>query len=198
MSYYQIEICPLEEECRECKSGKNKMFWGHDEDQVKERVEWHLMKSQYHSKSKADARLLADLSLIEFFEEPTPKRRGVAASAERSPTPKRQRTSESSGSRPIRTPVPPRDPPRFRAIMENAAPRAILEDEGWNDDNAVDLLTGAATAANRCKRIADEASAAFLLGPNHYFFISKMVPTNRLMKWDPNSKQIVPKGGPRR
>ena len=75
MSYYQIEICPLEEECRECKSGKNKMFWGHDEDQVKERVEWHLMKSQYHSESKADARLLADLSLIEFFEEPR-RRRG--------------------------------------------------------------------------------------------------------------------------
>ena len=42
MSYFSVETCPLAEDCAECKSGKNKNFWGHTEAQVKDKIAWQL------------------------------------------------------------------------------------------------------------------------------------------------------------
>ena len=60
-SYYYVIDCPLDTECSECKSGKNKNFWGDTPKKVYDKIVWHLMKSSLHTVNKDDAEALATL-----------------------------------------------------------------------------------------------------------------------------------------
>jgi hypothetical protein len=140
-SYYYLAGCPLEEDCRECRSGKNKHFWGKTPDDVKEKVTWHLKKSQYHMLPKEDAAAVAELCDVKFHEAVDEDANGGNRSKRAKRTPTRCEEEETP-------------PPRGEEEI-------VVVDGGGESREILSLIAGAAMAAHRCKRIADEASVAF-------------------------------------
>ena len=135
--YYWIEECPLAEDCGECKSGKNRNFWGKEDKACKAQVVWHLRKSKYHELKQEDAENIVEMSCVaEFQEEPNKKkRRGSASSAE------------------VEEEVVEEEVPAVEEVP------AIVQTGG--PDEIATLMASAATAAHRCRRIADDAAVAF-------------------------------------